>query len=581
MEEHVEGELEEQVEGELEEQVEDELEEHVEDELEEHVEGELEEHVEDELEEHVEGELEEQVEGELEEKVEGELEKRVEEELEGQFEEELDGELEEELEGEFEEDLEGEHEEDLEDEFEEDLEDEFEEDLESEFEQEQEGEFEHEHEDEFEEVLEEGEFQETDEAQIFEPEDPEFDDDAQVESELEYEDSIDMLKISEQIEDDLEQELLITTISEDEKALSNFWLVLGDETELANLQSQGFSISNRRQLSGLDLIMARIQGPKTFDMAQNNLMVLNNTGVMADFNHVYSIASDEEAPVDAGDMPATPSESNQIMPSDLLPLASEPSSHNLGIIDTAINLDHSSLQTADIHYLELSTPSNRDLFQHGTAVASILVGDGNEYRGLRPGDPLWAVSVFFNHKKEGAITTTEFLIRAMDWLVKNQVSVINMSLSGPANRLLEKVINSLCDKGITIVAAVGNDGPNAKPQYPAAYDCTLAVTAINKKHRIFRNAVRGQHVDVAAYGVNLMHANNVGGLSSSSGTSFAAPLVSAYVAAHAPGKIKDQSQWLETFYQRCLDLGQPGWDPVYGHGLMPDKPFTVALENAD
>ena len=639
LEEEVEGELEEEVEGELEEEVEGELEDEVEGEFEEELETEFEEELETEFEEELEGEFEQELEGEFEQELEGEFEEELEgefeEELEGEFEEELEGEFEEELEGEFEEELEGEFEEELEGDFEQELEGQFEAELEGEFEQELkgdfdeelEGQFEEELEDEFEEELEgeyeeelEGEFEENLDGEFEEGPEGEFDEglDEGLDSELDEEieagelenedaeyaeddefsdsgdsqfeeneiwedksDALEMLEISEQIEDEAEQEILIASISEDEKAMSNFWLVLGNETELADLQNQGFSVSNRQKLSGLNLTMARIQAPKTFNMAQNNLMVLNNTGVMADYNHIYTIAADTETLGDEDPKPVDKPTASNLVPSDLLALASESSSHNLGIIDTAINRQHPSLKNAEIHYLPLSKDTSTDIAQHGTAVASIIVGKDENYQGLRPQDPLWAASVFFSHKKEGTVTTTELLIRAMDWLVKNQVSVINMSLSGPANRLLESVTNSLCERGITIVAAVGNDGPNAGPQYPAAYDCTLAVTAINKKHRVFRNAVRGQHVDVAAYGVNLLHADHDGGLSSSSGTSFATPLVSAYFAAHAPGQKSAQSQWLKAFYQRCLDIGQPGWDPIYGHGLMPSESFTIALESAD
>ena len=52
---------------------------------------------------------------------------------------------------------------------------------------------------------------------------------------------------------------------------------------------------------------------------------------------------------------------------------------------------------------------------------------------------------------------------AMAWLVQERVAVINVSLVGPANVILEGVVRQVISRGFIIVAAVGNDGPAAKP----------------------------------------------------------------------------------------------------------------------
>jgi subtilisin family serine protease len=67
--------------------------------------------------------------------------------------------------------------------------------------------------------------------------------------------------------------------------------------------------------------------------------------------------------------------------------------------------------------------------------------------------------------------------------------------------------------------------------YPAAYSCVVGVTAINKNHRIYRRAIRGEHVDVAALGVNVFAASRENQFKRVSGTSFAAPFVAAFIAS--------------------------------------------------
>jgi subtilisin family serine protease len=82
------------------------------------------------------------------------------------------------------------------------------------------------------------------------------------------------------------------------------------------------------------------------------------------------------------------------------------------------------------------------------------------------------------------------------------------------------------------VAAAGNGGPGASAAYPAAYnDEVIAVTAVDRNQQLYDHANRGDYIDVAAPGVRIWTAlpnNKEGALS---GTSFAAPFVTAIVAA--------------------------------------------------
>ena len=81
-----------------------------------------------------------------------------------------------------------------------------------------------------------------------------------------------------------------------------------------------------------------------------------------------------------------------------------------------------------------------------------------------------------------------------------------------------------------MIAAAGNDGPRAEPAYPAAYDSVIAVTAVDRSGTIYRRAIRGAHVDLAAQGVEVWTAASVKGARWKTGTSFAAPYVTAAVA---------------------------------------------------
>jgi len=82
-------------------------------------------------------------------------------------------------------------------------------------------------------------------------------------------------------------------------------------------------------------------------------------------------------------------------------------------------------------------------------------------------------------------------------------------------------------RGIRVVAAVGNDGPAAPPQYPASYPGVIAVTAVDGKGRALPEAGKPVHLDFAAPGADMAAALPGRGYSRVRGTSFAAPLAAA------------------------------------------------------
>lgn len=164
---------------------------------------------------------------------------------------------------------------------------------------------------------------------------------------------------------------------------------------------------------------------------------------------------------------------------------------------------------------------------HGTAVASLISGKGL-VTGAAPGTSLLVADVYGDDPAGGSAFA---IVRALGWMAAQGVRVVTISLVGPANPLLEGAIRLARDRGVTLVAAVGNDGPAAPPAYPASYPAVLAVTGIDGRGRILAEAGRALHVDFAAPGANMQAATMGGGKGPVRGTSFAAPLVAGRLAA--------------------------------------------------
>jgi subtilisin family serine protease len=162
--------------------------------------------------------------------------------------------------------------------------------------------------------------------------------------------------------------------------------------------------------------------------------------------------------------------------------------------------------------------------------------------------------------------SAEAVARALAWLAQSNTPVVNVSLVGPPNLLLDAAVRALVARGVLVVAAVGNDGPAAPPLYPAAYPGVIAVTGVDRANRVLPEAGRGTHVDFAAPGADMAAAGLDGGFVKVRGTSFAAPIVAGRLAV-LRGR-GSGAQAVEALGREAIDLGAPGADPIYGRGLV-------------
>lgn len=164
---------------------------------------------------------------------------------------------------------------------------------------------------------------------------------------------------------------------------------------------------------------------------------------------------------------------------------------------------------------------------HGTAIASLLVGSDGVFSGAARGRPLLVADVYGGQAAAGS---AEAIVNGLAWLAQRNVEVVNISLVGPPNQLLQRGVDALRARGILVVAAVGNDGPAAPPLYPASYPGVIAVTGVDARDRALLEAGRASHLDFAAPGADMAAAAPGRGYSVVRGTSFAAPLVAARLA---------------------------------------------------
>jgi hypothetical protein len=251
----------------------------------------------------------------------------------------------------------------------------------------------------------------------------------------------------------------------------------------------------------------------------------------------------------------------------------------IGVIDTSIDIGHPALSGRNVEVGNfLPAGAAPATSGHGTSVLTVLAGSANSGTpGLVPDAHFFAADVYRTDETGQPVTDTLSLLKAMDWLGTSKVNVVNMSLSGPDDELLQKAIADMSARGVLFVAAAGNGGPNAPPSYPAAYPQVVAVTAVDKNLRAYMHANHGDYIDVAAPGVDIWTAlpNALEGYQS--GTSFAAPHVTAILAA-VQGRAQHMSKADYLAAIAIRDLGPAGPNRVYGRGLAL-APKGCSFEN--
>jgi len=238
---------------------------------------------------------------------------------------------------------------------------------------------------------------------------------------------------------------------------------------------------------------------------------------------------------------------------------------NVGIIDGGVNIDALKMNTStDIESRKfVAGPHAPAAQRHGTAIAEILVGVGRLKNAK-----LYNAAVVSEDETGSQYSGVEPMLKALDWMVSSDVRVVNISLAGPYNRTLDRGIQRAADKGTIIVAAVGNNGANSFPLYPAALKDVIAATAVDSEAEIYERAVRGQHVDVAAPGVDVFIGDAETGRYVS-GTSIAAPFVVAKIASDPKYANAKSAEDIRTLLSKhTLDLGASGSDTIYGAGLI-------------
>ncbi|MGI3164621.1 S8 family serine peptidase [Pseudooceanicola sp. 200-1SW] len=240
----------------------------------------------------------------------------------------------------------------------------------------------------------------------------------------------------------------------------------------------------------------------------------------------------------------------------------------IGMIDGPVATGHPALAGASVRVESLLDADERPAgADHGTAVAALMVGQdaSGALRGLAAGARLHAVTIFTG--RGGAERAdVERVAAAIDRLLALRVRVINLSLAGPPNQALALVLSRAASQGAILIAAAGNDG--GRTGWPAAAPDVIAVTAVDAARRPWARANHGPEIELAAPGVDIWAARGQGGGAYLSGTSYAAPIVTALAVHLGAGRGLSLAELRARLRATAQDLPPAGRDTGTGWGLV-------------
>jgi serine protease len=253
----------------------------------------------------------------------------------------------------------------------------------------------------------------------------------------------------------------------------------------------------------------------------------------------------------------------------------------VAVIDSGVDATHPDLQGNVLSGFDAITDragSTTDRHGHGTHVAGTIAavtGNNVGVTAVAPDVKIIPIKVLSDSGSGNMSDTAEGII----WAADNGAQVINMSLGSTTK--VDTVSNAISyarSKGVTVIAAVGNDREKGSPtSYPAADAGVIGVAATDAGDRIGHYSTAGNYVDVAAPGTNILSTYPNGQYKTMMGTSMAAPHVAAVAAllkSYQPSLTPDQIE--AALEKSAVDLGQPGFDNDFGHGRID----AVAALNA-
>lgn len=238
----------------------------------------------------------------------------------------------------------------------------------------------------------------------------------------------------------------------------------------------------------------------------------------------------------------------------------------VAVIDSGIDYTHSffegRIDNKGVDLIENDGDPYDDYYKgHGTHVAGIVVDNTSENVKVRAYKTL-------NSKGGGYYSVT---CAAIDLAVKNDVDVINMSLSWKNTEdcynMFEESLQKAVENNVAVVVAAGNQYSDASTRCPASNNNVITVAATDENNEPASFSNYGNCVDVAAPGFSINSTMPENKQATKNGTSMASPFVAAAAAFIKSVNQNYTPDQIKTIVKETA-FAPENWNEEYGIGIL-------------
>jgi subtilisin family serine protease len=250
----------------------------------------------------------------------------------------------------------------------------------------------------------------------------------------------------------------------------------------------------------------------------------------------------------------------------------------IAVIDTGVDINHEDLKESIIdgkNFIEHGDPM--DVAGHGTHVASTIAATDNNYGIVGVANKSKIIPI--KALDDNGNGNTDTISRAVIWAADKGSDFITMSLGSPGpSRQLKSAIDYANNKGCIIFCAAGNSGPSVDIMYPAKYDNTIAIGAIDRRLNRTNFTCSGDSLDFLAPGHEIIGCVPGNKYAIMSGTSMSNPfavglaaLLLAYNKRTKKYRLESYKDYVEIFKNTAIPLKNKkysGNKKYEGYGIM-------------
>ncbi len=242
----------------------------------------------------------------------------------------------------------------------------------------------------------------------------------------------------------------------------------------------------------------------------------------------------------------------------------------IAVIDSGIESTHPDLSLkvlAGWSFLT-GTSNTSDTMGHGTAVsgtAAASTDNSTGVAGVAWSNPLMPLVVV----DSTGYASYSNIASAITYAADHGARVINISIAGAsASSTLQSAVDYAWNKGLVVVAAAGNSS-SSSPNYPAACNNVIAVSATTSSDTLSSYSNFGTWIDLSAPGDSILTTTTGASYGAWQGTSFASPIV-AGVAALVFGErpALSNSALVSLLEQNSDQVGGVGYSQYFGWGRI-------------